>query len=117
MNASVIARGMKANDILDLAFDMGLERPKIATAGEWDGGRIHILTHGPLAYRRTLEIPAPAMKDHVERQLRSALDAVAASEPTQPIVEQILQQQSYKEVPIAPPAKPKAKRVSKGAAH
>lgn len=73
------SRGMKASDILDIAYDIGLERPKITTAGEWDGGRIHILTYGPLAFRQTLEISSPAKKGDVEAQLRAALPG--ASEP------------------------------------
>ena len=106
MNTAVASRGMKANDILDLAFDMGLERPKIATAGEWDGGRVHILTYGPLAYRRTMEIPSPAMRDHVTQMLAKA------KEPAQPIVEQILEQRHCNVVPTLP-AKQRAKRASK----
>lgn len=72
--------GMKATDILDMAFDMKLERPNIATAGEWDGGRIHILTYGPLGNRKTLEIPAPGDKEQVEALLRAAVEAKGAPE-------------------------------------
>lgn len=81
---------MKVSDILDMAFDMGFERPHIATAGEWDGGRIHILTYGPLAYRKTLEIKAPARKEEVEALMQEALappvqkPAVSIPVPAQP---------------------------------
>ena len=84
MEIIVTSRGMKANDILDMAWDMGLERVTIVRAGEWDGGRIHILTYGPLAYRKMLEIPAPAKKDDVERLLRTAVVSAEAKKLDDP---------------------------------
>ena len=103
MNVALASRGMKANDILDLAFDMGLDRPKMATAEDWGGGGVHVLTYGPLAYRKILEIPARPMRDHVERIFREALE-----------IKPVLEQSHYNVVPPAS-AKPKAKRASKAA--
>jgi hypothetical protein len=74
MQIIVTSRGMKANDILDMAYDMGFERPHIVTAGEWDGGRVHILTYGKAAYRKTLEIAAPIQPDAARRLLEQALE-------------------------------------------
>ncbi len=112
MEIIVASRGMKANDILDMAWDMGLERVSIVTAGEWDGGRIHILTYGPLAYRKMLEIPAPAKQDDVERLLRTAV--VSAEAKKLPDLKPVTPADILATPEISTP-KPKAKRSSKAA--
>lgn len=113
MEIIVTSRGMKASDILDLAFDMGLERPKIATAGEWDGGRIHILTYGPLAYRRTLEIPAPAQKERVTALLQDALRQQSEKLPA--IVAPIQEEPKAPKIMDAPKPAHDRKRKAKNA--
>ena len=87
MQIIVTSRGMKANDILDMAYDMGFERPHIVTAGEWDGGRVHILTYGKAAYRKTLEIAAPIQPDAARRLLEQALGQPTVPLPNAPTVE------------------------------
>ena len=63
---------MRPNDIKDLAFDVGLERPHIAVREEWDSSRMCILSYGPLAYRQTMHIDAKLSEDAIRAKLEAA---------------------------------------------
>ena len=60
---------MRPNDIKDLAFDVGLERPHIAVREEWDSTRTCLLSYGPLAYRKIEAIDAKLSDDEIRRKL------------------------------------------------
>ena len=65
---------VKASTIADIAFDLGLQSPKIVTSEEWGGTRMHTLTFGPLAYRQTIQIPGKLQ----EAEIRGILEREAA---------------------------------------
>ena len=72
MEIIVASRQLTAGAALDMAFDVGLDRPKIVTIEEWTGSQAYLLTHGPMAYRRT-EVLRPGMSlDHVRNLLEKA---------------------------------------------
>ena len=74
MEVIVASRGLKASAIVDIAFDLGLQSPKIVTSEEWGGTRMHTLTFGPLAYRQTIQIPGKLQ----EAEIRGILELEAA---------------------------------------
>lgn len=68
MEIIVASRQLRASHLLDLAYDAGLERPKVATIEEWDGSPGYLLTFGPIAYRRTMTF-RPNMTDEKVMEL------------------------------------------------
>lgn len=74
MEIVVNSRQTKASDVIDWAFDVGLDRPKIVTVEEWDGSPAYIVTFGPPAYRKTINPPIrPWMtKEQVEQVMAEA---------------------------------------------
>jgi hypothetical protein len=62
---------------LDLAFDLGLDRPRISTVEDWGGKQLYILTFGPPAYRQTVEISPSMSADQVKEKLGLAKEPPA----------------------------------------
>ena len=74
---------MKAGTVLDMAFDLGLDRPRISTVEEWNGAQAYILTFGPPAYRRTAILRPSMSSDQVTNTLMVAnAEAKEAPSPT-----------------------------------
>lgn len=63
---------MRADDVAELAVDMGLERVKIGGKEQWDGSRAFILSFGAPAHRYTLIVNPDWDKDEV----RGAIDGL-----------------------------------------
>jgi hypothetical protein len=72
MEIIVESRRMKAGTVLDMAFDLGLDRPRISTVEEWNGSQAYILTFGPPAYRRTAILRPSMSTDQVTNTLMVA---------------------------------------------
>jgi hypothetical protein len=72
MEIIVESRRMKAGTVLDMAFDLGLDRPRISTVEEWNGAQAYILTFGPPAYRRTAILRPSMSADQVTNTLMVA---------------------------------------------
>ena len=72
----------KSSYVLDLAFDLGMDRPRISTVEEWNGAQAYILTFGPPAYRKTA-ILRPSM---TADQVRETLILAKAEEMPKPTV-------------------------------
>jgi hypothetical protein len=84
MEIIVESRRMKAGTVLDMAFDLGLDRPRISTVEEWNGAQAYILTFGPPAYRKTA-ILRPSM---TQEQVRETLILAKAEEIPKPATTQ-----------------------------
>ncbi len=67
MEIIVSSRQMRSGTVLDMAFDLGMDRPRIATVEEWNGAQAYILTFGPPAYRKTA-ILRPSMTTEQVRE-------------------------------------------------
>ena len=72
MEVIVTSRQMKASTVLDMAFDLGMDRPRIATVEEWNGAQAYILTFGPAAYRKTAILRPSMTQEKVTETLALA---------------------------------------------
>ena len=95
----IVTRRLKAEHIRDIAYDMGLEAPKIATIGI-DEHRAHVLTFGPRSQRQTIQIPS------LMEEAKIRLLLAAHTQPLAPImgpaVDALLDSHRYTEKQWAP---------------
>lgn len=109
MEIIVASRQMRSGTVLDMAFDLGMYRPRIATVEEWNGAQAYILTFGPPAYRKTA-ILRPSM---TTEQVREVLILAKSEEmPAFDVVKHAEATQGY----TAPPqevAKPQKRKAAK----
>jgi hypothetical protein len=115
MEIIVESRRMKAGTVLDMAFDLGLDRPRISTVEEWNGAQAYILTFGPPAYRRTAILRPSMSADQVTNTLMVA-NAEAKEAPAFDVVKHAVETHGY----TAPPtevetlkAKPQKRKAAK----
>jgi hypothetical protein len=98
MEIIVESRRMKAGTVLDMAFDLGLDRPRISTVEEWNGSQAYILTFGPPAYRRTAILRPSMSTDQVTNTLMVA-NAEAMEAPPKDVVKHAVETRRH----TAPP--------------
>jgi hypothetical protein len=94
MEIIVTSRQTRSSTVLDLAFDLGLDRPRISTVEDWGGKQLYILTFGPPAYRKTIELRPSMNADQVREALIQA-KAEEAPKPVMQVVEQITATHEY----------------------
>ena len=111
MEIIVKSRQTKSSTVLDMAFDLGMDRPRIATVEEWNGAQAYILTFGPPAYRKTA-ILRPSMN---EEQVRETLILAKAEEvPPFDVVKHAVEVDGYTAPPVE--AKPQKRKAAKSRA-
>lgn len=62
--------------IRDMAFGLGMERPKVLTTEGRGSGSVHIVTFGPPSFRQTIQIGASLPHDYARGLMQRALTAV-----------------------------------------
>lgn len=100
---------VRASQVVDWAYDMGIERPKIFTVEGWNGEQGFIFSCGPLANRKRITINPKWDQSRIKAELAMTL----APEPVEaaPAPEAPIPAQEPETPPAASvaPAKPKRK--------
>ena len=73
MEIIVTSRQLKASAVLDMAFDAGLDRPRVVTMEDWDGSPAYLLTFGALACRQTMTLRPRMSVDQAKAMLEAAM--------------------------------------------
>jgi hypothetical protein len=95
-----------------MAFDLGMDRPRIATVEEWNGAQAYILTFGSPAYRKTA-ILRPSMN---EAQVRETLILAKAEEVPKLAAIHKDAGPFVADIPMASVAKPQKRKAAKSRA-
>ena len=98
----IIRSSLRAREIQEIAYDLGLQSPHIATTEEWGGTKLHMLTFGPRSNRQIVQIPGRANEGTIRELLLAAL------EPPAPKIEPRLVPQPVQAQEPPPPPLPKA---------
>ncbi len=90
---------LRARDIGDMCYDLGIERPSVTVKEGWDHSSLFILAFGMPSNRQTMQIDPAWSDDHLKDELQKVMQPCLPSMPP--------------EKPLLPPISPMAETKAK----